>query len=171
MRPFLLLFLLWRLTSVASFSYMPATTVQRYCETGSLVDAGFRHISATRTILYVAEKGHHHVATFKNLDDVLETYHEETVLVCFYTANCGPCRLMKKELEGLQRLLSQENDLPPLRIFRLDTERYPALGVRFNIHRLPSLLFVKDREVQLKLEGVNTAEVIAERVKDLRSAT
>lgn len=129
------------------------------------------------------------IARFKTFDDVLERYHDETVLVYFQTSNCGPCRLMKKELDGLQRLLKQDDASSdgssgggdnattkpkttqplPLKIFRLDTERYPWLGSRFGIQRLPCLVFVKDHKVQLKLEGINTATEIAERYKRMNS--
>mmetsp|Transcript_23860 Transcript_23860/g.56336 ORF Transcript_23860/g.56336 Transcript_23860/m.56336 type:complete len:124 (-) Transcript_23860:321-692(-) len=57
---------------------------------------------------------------------------------------------------------------PPLKIFRLDTERYPYLGVRYGIHRLPCLVFVKHHEVQLKLEGLTTADNIYQGFKSLR---
>ena len=159
------------------------------------------------------------VVKFKTFDEVLDRHHDETVLVCFEAFNCGPCRLMKKELEQLQALLKQEDEkttnltmmmmskkkknedggkakeetgevrvtatpsspkpssptlpsTPPpessLKIFRLDTERYPYLGLRYGIHRLPCLVFVKNHKVQLKLEGLTTAEDIYQGFKSLR---
>ena len=170
--------------------------------------------------------GHRHrikketnVVRFKTFDEVLDRHHDETVLVCFEAFNCGPCRLMKKELEQLQELLKQEDEkttkltmmtmlkkmknkdggkekeeteevrvaatptspkpsskTPPstwaskssLKIFRLDAERYPGVGVRYGIHRLPCLVFVKNHKVQLKLEGLTTAEDIYHGFKSLR---
>jgi thioredoxin 1 len=100
---------------------------------------------------------------FKNFEQVLDAFHEEIVIIYFETAKCGPCQVMKKELESVRKLVGDD-----LKIFSLDTEKFPHLGLRYDIHRLPCLVFVRDGEIRLRMEGVTKAEVVAEHVRTLR---
>lgn len=179
-----LLSLLWIVTtSVHGFGIAPpkATSITGFSPRTTTLSAKSINENPSRT---------NHVARYKTFDEVLDRHHDETVLVCFEAMNCGPCRLMKKELDKLQCLLKHDDDeeeeeshgerppsssspslssqRTPLKIFRLDTERYPLLGSRYGISRLPCLVFVKDHKVQLKLEGLNTATNIYNRFKGLR---
>ena len=45
---------------------------------------------------------------FKNFEQVLETFREEPVIIYFSTVNCGPCRLMEKEVQNLRRQVGDE---------------------------------------------------------------
>jgi thiol-disulfide isomerase/thioredoxin len=100
---------------------------------------------------------------FKNLDHVLNAFHEETLLIYFGTSNCGPCRLMKKELALVRKLIGKKD----LKIFSVDTEKWPQLGLRYGIHRLPCILFVRDGEIQERMEGVIDAEILADTFRTL----
>jgi thiol-disulfide isomerase/thioredoxin len=112
--------------------------------------------SSPTTSLYAGMK-------FKNFEHVLDTFHDETVIICFETAKCGPCRIMKKELESVRKIIGDD-----LKIFSLDAEKFPHLGSRYDIHRLPCLVFVRHGEILLRLEGVTKAAVVAEQVRALR---
>jgi thiol-disulfide isomerase/thioredoxin len=100
---------------------------------------------------------------FKNFEHVLDTFHKETVIIYFEASKCGPCRLMKKELESVKKQVGND-----IKIFSLDTEKFPNLGSRYNIHRLPCLVVVRDGEIRLRMEGVTKAEVVVEHVQALR---
>jgi len=99
---------------------------------------------------------------FKNFEEVLETFHEEPVVIYFGTTNCGPCRLMKKEIAVVQEMMGNE-----LRVFSLDTEKWPEVGSRFDVARLPTLVLFRRGEIQLRLEGLNSAETVVEHVRSL----
>jgi thiol-disulfide isomerase/thioredoxin len=109
---------------------------------------------------------------FKNFDDVLDAFHEETLLIYFGTNKCGPCQLMKKELTAAKkRLLGRgENGgqlYHTIKFFSLDTEKWPHLGTRYGIQRLPCILVVRDGVVQKRLEGLTKAEVIVKELDEL----
>ena len=65
---------------------------------------------------------------------------------------------MKKELAQAKRLIGKKD----LKIFALDTEKWPHLGSRYGIQRLPCILFVREGEIQERMEGVTKAEKLAE---------
>mmetsp|Transcript_24526 Transcript_24526/g.29507 ORF Transcript_24526/g.29507 Transcript_24526/m.29507 type:complete len:185 (+) Transcript_24526:65-619(+) len=99
-------------------------------------------------------------AKFKNFEDMLTKYTDTPVLVSFYATWCGPCRLMKKELEVVRELVGDE-----LKIFAVDTERWPHLGARYDIEGLPTAVLFKDGKILHRLEGFEKAETVVQEVK------
>jgi thioredoxin 2 len=78
------------------------------------------------------------------------------VLVDFWAAWCGPCRVMAPELEKLAR--SQKGSLI---VVKVDTERFPELSQRYSIEALPTLVLFRDGQVQKRLAGARPAAAIA----------
>lgn len=115
--------------------------------------------TTTSSCLYSALK-------FKNFDDVLDSFHEETLLIYFGTSKCGPCQLMKKELALAKRIIVQEEH-KKLKIFSLDTEKWPHLGTRYGVQRLPCLLVVRNGTVKKRMEGVTKADLIVKELHEL----
>jgi len=91
---------------------------------------------------------------------MLTKYTDTPVLVSFYATWCGPCRLMKKELEAVRELVGDE-----LKIFAVDTERWPHLGARYDIEGLPTAVLFKNGEIVHRLEGFEKAETLVQEVK------
>lgn len=99
---------------------------------------------------------------FKNFEQVLKTFHEEPVVIYFGNSNCGPCRLMKKEMVAVKEMVGHE-----LKLFSIDTEKWPEVGSRFDVARVPTLVLFRGGEIQLRLEGLNSAETVVEQVRSL----
>jgi Thioredoxin len=72
---------------------------------------------------------------------------------------------MKGELAAAKRLLGKEQNL---KIFSLDAEKWPHLGTRYGIQKLPCILLVHDGVIKKRIEGVTKADLI---VKELRGLT
>lgn len=104
---------------------------------------------------------------------MLNSFHQETLLVYFGTTKCGPCHLMKKELVKAKKLLANkqeeedEKSKDVVKIFYLDTEKWPHLGTRFRIQRLPCILLVRHGVVLKRLEGVTRADLIVEELRNV----
>ena len=60
---------------------------------------------------------------------------EVPVLVDFYAQWCGPCVMMQPVLETLASRLGDE-----ARVAKVDTDKSPRLGSRYQIEALPTLV-------------------------------
>ncbi len=71
------------------------------------------------------------------------------VLVDFYADWCGPCKMMAPVLDELARERAGS-----VLVAKLDTDRIPAMAVRYAIRRLPSLVAFKGgREVAREVDA------------------
>ncbi len=75
------------------------------------------------------------------------------VLIDFWAAWCGPCRVVAPELERLAQARAGQ-----LLIGKLDTERLPEIAQRFGIRSIPTLIrFDGGREAK-RVSGAMRAE-------------
>jgi thiol-disulfide isomerase/thioredoxin len=99
---------------------------------------------------------------FKNIEEMLDTFRSEAVLVSFTSINCGPCKLQKKELAAVSETVGSD-----FKMFTIDTEKWPHVGSKFKIGKLPCLVVVKEGEVLLRLEGLIKAEEVVSRLRPI----
>ena len=75
------------------------------------------------------------------------------VLVDFYAQWCGPCVMMQPILEDVARRLENE-----ARVAKVDTEKSPKLGSRYQVEALPTLILFNKGEIVEKFIGYRTAD-------------
>jgi thioredoxin 1 len=61
----------------------------------------------------------------------------------FWSPTCGPCKAMAPAFEAVANELADE----PIRFVRINTATQAQLAQPFNIHSVPTLLFVNNGEI------------------------
>jgi len=79
------------------------------------------------------------------------------VLVDFWAAWCGPCKMIAPVLEELDAEMGSE-----VKIVKVDVDNNPATAAEYQIMSIPSLLLFKDGQLIAKTVGFQPKEALIE---------
>jgi thioredoxin 1 len=96
--------------------------------------------------------------TKENFKEVLET-KEKTIVVDFWAAWCGPCRMIAPVLDSLSK--EREDAI----IAKVNVDENKELAVEYGIRNIPTLLYIKNGEVVNKSVGAVRKEEIVEKIE------
>ena len=89
--------------------------------------------------------------------DVIERSHELPVVVDFWAAWCGPCRMLGPALEA-----EAQKRAGRLELVKLDVEAEQQLAARYGIQSIPTVAVFRDGEPVTGFVGAQPARVIGD---------
>lgn len=76
----------------------------------------------------------------------------KTVLVDFFAAWCGPCKMMGPILKELRGQVGEE-----VTIIKVDVDKHPQVASAYEVSGVPTLMIFKDGVVKWRQSGVMPA--------------
>lgn len=97
--------------------------------------------------------------SYKSFDEFLAQV-DQPVLVDFYAQWCGPCQMMQPVLEDLANRFEGRT-----RIAKVDTDKAPALGSKYQVEALPTLLLFYKGQVIERYVGFKPADALEKEIE------
>jgi len=93
--------------------------------------------------------------------DVIERSHERTVVVDFWAAWCGPCRMLGPAIEA--EVAKREDKLE---LVKVDVEAEQALAARYGIQSIPTVALFREGKPVTGFVGARPAAAIGSFLDD-----
>ncbi|MDQ3019087.1 MAG: thioredoxin domain-containing protein [Bacteroidota bacterium] len=88
----------------------------------------------------------------KTFGEILRT---EAIVLVNFSAECGPCKMMKPILDELKSSIGKK-----AMILKLDVDKNPAVSSAYNIKSIPTLMLFKKGTIVWRESGVMQANIL-----------
>lgn len=95
--------------------------------------------------------------TSQNFDEVLEKSNEKPLLIDFWAAWCGPCRMIAPVIEQLAEEVGDDAI-----IGKVNVDEQSDLARQFGIASIPTLVVIKDKKIVTKSLGYKSLSQLKE---------
>jgi thiol-disulfide isomerase/thioredoxin len=104
-----------------------------------------------------------HSEELRSIAELEELMSEEggAAILDFWSPTCGPCKAMAPAFEAVAGELAEE----PIRFVRINTAAQAQLAQPFNIHAVPTLLFVHNGEIMDVRVGALSGPALAKKAQ------
>ena len=79
-----------------------------------------------------------------------------SVVIDFYATWCGPCKRIAPVFEDLA-----DKFYPKIQFLKVDVDESPELVDKFDVHAMPTFVFLKDGKIVKRVEGADMVELEA----------
>ena len=90
------------------------------------------------------------------------TVKEGVSLVDFWAPWCGPCRMLAPVIDELATDFEGKAN-----ICKVNTDEQQALGVKYGVRSIPTILFMKDGEVVDQMVGASSKQALADKINSI----
>lgn len=97
--------------------------------------------------------------TDSNIGEVLTS---ELVVIDFWAAWCGPCRMVGPVIDELA------NDNPDIMVGKINVDENPVSATNYGIRSIPAILFIKNGVVVDRLLGANPKSAYQNKINALK---
>ncbi len=100
------------------------------------------------------------IITDHNFNDIINT--DKGIVIDFYADWCGPCKILSPIMAELANEYGDK-----VVIGKVDTESNPQLSEYFKIRSIPTLMFIKNKQVIEVINGLVPKPNLEEMINDL----
>lgn len=98
----------------------------------------------------------------KNKDEFSQIINENDIIVVdFFATWCGPCKMLAPVIENVEKVLSN------VKFIKVDIDQFNDLASEYRIQSVPTLIFIKNKEIVAKSVGYLDEDALIEKIKSL----